>query len=723
MSFKNTTALIALILLLAPLAAMPVDAQDQLDGTRAAAIALGIACTDPVVATEPEPSAEPNDECDGPEDLEALINAALTDLTAQIPTIPSGTYAVDLPISILFEEGNIWGHPEYEVTTIYIQLGEPYSGAPFDPRFAAYSDLDNDGHLDVNEIFCFSNPLNPDSYCNDVDADGLEDDKERSIFGTSPRDHDSDDDGLDDGAEVYTHGTDPTDPDTDGDGYSDGREVNSLGSRPLDASDPGPVGDADMDGYNDLVDNCPNNYNPDQADFDEDDVGDICDPDRDGDDALNGADNCPDTPNKDQANNDGDALGDVCDPDDDDDTVLDEDDNCPFDANTDQADLDGDGDGDACDDDADGDMIPAEFDEDDLDPEVPIRTLGGLPTGILDPNCDLMDALFSDDCTTSDEEALDFLTSLMDVSDPNDSDDDGVFEEPNGFPDAIEANIAYVDFDESQEDDTTPAGPRELEGHSDGFTVYVLGTNGLPFITLRVGDVNGSAAEESLVLLVRGNLGICVVGMEPTMNDDGIFHPENPDDPCNAPETIADQDNDGVADGADNCPGDSNADQADEDGDGIGDACDAYLNDSDNDGVANGSDVCPGFDDNEDADNDGTPDGCEATIIGDVCVEAGDAEEPCWMIDEELLALLQLLTNTATHPPLADTDGDGEYDTVFIDDDGDGERDADGSEDVPQDPIHDCSEPGHRADPICRGGRGDLGYTLYIAPLGMMIAI
>ena len=50
-----------------------------------------------------------------------------------------------------------------------------------------------------------------------------------------------------------------------------------------------------------------------------------------------------------------------------------------------------------------------------------------------------------------------------------------------------------------------------------------------------------------------------------------------------------DDDNDGVADGADNCPLTANSDQADWDGDGYGDACDA---DADGDGVANGDDVC-----------------------------------------------------------------------------------------------------------------------------------
>jgi hypothetical protein len=62
-----------------------------------------------------------------------------------------------------------------------------------------------------------------------------------------------------------------------------------------------PQTDTDMDGIPDSSDNCVNTPNPDQADLDNDNIGDVCDDDMDGDGILNGDDNCPMTPNADQA--------------------------------------------------------------------------------------------------------------------------------------------------------------------------------------------------------------------------------------------------------------------------------------------------------------------------------------------------------------------------------------------------------------------------------------
>ena len=96
-----------------------------------------------------------------------------------------------------------------------------------------------------------------------------------------------------------------------------------------------PPPDEDEDGVPDGLDNCPAVPNPDQADSDQNGVGDACQ-DKDGDGILDIQDNCPDRSNPDQADGDNDGVGDVCD-------------NCPAFFNPDQADFDGDRDGDACD--------------------------------------------------------------------------------------------------------------------------------------------------------------------------------------------------------------------------------------------------------------------------------------------------------------------------------------------------------------------------------------
>jgi hypothetical protein len=77
--------------------------------------------------------------------------------------------------------------------------------------------------------------------------------------------------------------------------------------------------------------------------------------DSDGDGVLDQFDNCPTTFNPDQADNEPDGFGDVCDPDDDNDQVLDSSDNCQFDSNASQANFDFDSMGDVCDPDDDND--------------------------------------------------------------------------------------------------------------------------------------------------------------------------------------------------------------------------------------------------------------------------------------------------------------------------------------------------------------------------------
>ena len=64
---------------------------------------------------------------------------------------------------------------------------------------------------------------------------------------------------------------------------------------------PLPAPDADTDGVEDALDNCPAIYNPPQTDVDSDGHGDECD-------------NCPTDYNPDQLDSDNDGAGNVCDP-------------------------------------------------------------------------------------------------------------------------------------------------------------------------------------------------------------------------------------------------------------------------------------------------------------------------------------------------------------------------------------------------------------------------
>lgn len=102
--------------------------------------------------------------------------------------------------------------------------------------------------------------------------------------------------------------------------------------------------DSDGDGWGDPadtlnncpLDNCGDIFNPDQGDVDGDGIGNVCDPDADGDGLLNENDNCPLVVNLGQEDFDDDGVGDPCD-------------NCPTVPNPAQLDEDNDGVGDLCD--------------------------------------------------------------------------------------------------------------------------------------------------------------------------------------------------------------------------------------------------------------------------------------------------------------------------------------------------------------------------------------
>jgi gliding motility-associated-like protein len=208
------------------------------------------------------------------------------------------------------------------------------------------SDDDNDGFEDVLELEVGTNPLDLNNFPLDTDLDLIID-----FY-----DEDDDNDGQTDAAEIQC-GSDPLnnlmialdtdndsnpdclDLDDDNDGYEDELE-RFFNTDPLDLREfPNLDGDGDgvphSFGYSSSFnDNCPEVYNPDQSDQDEDGIGDLCDNclavanaeqmDTDQDGVGDECDVCPEIPNTNQEDFDADGLGDLCDLDDDNDGQTDE---------------------------------------------------------------------------------------------------------------------------------------------------------------------------------------------------------------------------------------------------------------------------------------------------------------------------------------------------------------------------------------------------------------
>ncbi|MDH3785591.1 MAG: thrombospondin type 3 repeat-containing protein, partial [Acidobacteriota bacterium] len=185
----------------------------------------------------------------------------------------------------------------------------------------------------------------PDLDCNgvvdspggDADFDGIPNDRDNCPLARNigQRDLDGDLTG------------DDCDPDVDGDLFFDTEDNCPRTANPNQAdTDADGFGDLcdddDGDGVLDLNDNCPLTPNEDQRDRDGDSQGDVCDNDADNDGLDNNVDNCPLDANASQYDPDSDGVGFQCD-------------NCQFDPNPGQENLDGDGQGDVCDSDDDGD--------------------------------------------------------------------------------------------------------------------------------------------------------------------------------------------------------------------------------------------------------------------------------------------------------------------------------------------------------------------------------
>lgn len=175
-------------------------------------------------------------------------------------------------------------------------------GDPCDqcPGFDDYADADGDGVADGCDI-CEGFDDNTDS-----DGDGAPDGCD--ICPGYNDNVDNDGDGVPDGCDLCP-GYDDND-DSDGDGAPNGCDI---------CPDADDYADIDDDGVPDECDNCPTLYNSSQADFDFDNIGNVCDPclfdqdnDADGDGLCANVDNCPEVANQDQTDSDGDGVGDAC---------------------------------------------------------------------------------------------------------------------------------------------------------------------------------------------------------------------------------------------------------------------------------------------------------------------------------------------------------------------------------------------------------------------------
>jgi hypothetical protein len=323
-------------------------------------------------------------------------------------------------------------------------------------------DNDGDGIPNTQDIH-----INVPSH-NDIDNDGIEDrdDNCRYIWNTDQLNFDSDENG------------DACDTDIDGDGV--------LNSIPLNFSDPdhddacpyvyagvpndidrdGCIDDLDADGVPDDQDLCPGH--DDNIDDDLDGLADGCDDypdDSDNDGVINSIDNCPANANANQTDMDNDELGDACDNDLDgdginnhvpfDDSNTASDDQCPYtNASNNDDDQDGcldspvpnddlDGDGvtnvnDACPGandtaDSDGDSIPDacddDIDGDGVNNSVPLN----LSDSSNDDSCPYVDATGQDEdndgcvdqteqgqcstCNTTAQTGVDDATPVLDPDD------------------------------------------------------------------------------------------------------------------------------------------------------------------------------------------------------------------------------------------------------------------------------------------------------------------
>jgi len=282
--------------------------------------------------------------------------------------------------------------------------------------------------------------------------------------------------------------------------------------------------DADGDGVEDGLDNCPSIANQDQLDTDDDGLGNACDDDDDNDGVLDVNDALPLNASE-SVDTDGDGIGNNADTDDDGDEVADELDNCPITSNFNQLDTDGDTLGNVCDNDDDNDGI---VDSADAFPLDSTETLDSDGDGVGDnadwaPNDssesadtdgdgvgDNADAFPTDATETLDTDG----DGTGDNTDP-DIDGDGVPNSEDSFP--IQAQYSVDTDNDGMPDaweirfDLNPNDPSDsaLDQDGDGISnleEFLAGTP--PSGSL---DIDGNSEYDALtdgLLLLRGMFGL-----------------------------------------------------------------------------------------------------------------------------------------------------------------------------------------------------------------------
>jgi gliding motility-associated-like protein len=351
-------------------------------------------------------------------------------------------------------------------------------------------------------------------------------------------------------------------------------------------------------------------------------------PDTDGDLIPDNLDNCPLTANNDQADVDDDGVGDVCDDDADNDGVPNDEDNCPTTANADQADIDDNGIGEAC------DVICNS------------GVASDLPILITDDQ-DEPQVYFSE-IFIEDNFIIDDINVSVDITHTWDSDLRIVLIEPTG------ADFIFLSFENGgsgdnytgttfDDDATTPigSGAAPFTGSfipDDPLSTFngtmSRGTWTLAVVDMASGD-GGSLDNWSIDIC--GLRDLTDYDGDGILNDDDncvlVYNPDQADNDGDGDGDLCDDDddNDGVLDVNDNCQFVANADQLDNDGDGEGDACDP---DDDNDGVLDEDDNCPFTPNTDQADIDfnGLGDVCDGLTANDVLSPNGDSINDTWTI-------------------------------------------------------------------------------------------